>query len=177
MNLLELPWRVGPRAIRCVVETPRGSRSKLKYDPKLGLFTLSRSLNLGLSYPYDWGFIPETAGVDGDPLDVMMLHESATYPGVILTCELIGGLQIRQQDANTEGRNDRYFATPVQSRREAGLDDVQQLPERLRRELAEFFLATTRLEDKRVEVAGWIGPDEALKRIEEGAREFVRRRS
>ncbi len=70
--------------LNMVVETPRGSTVKLKYEPKTKVFTVSRSLVLGLTYPFDWGFIPGTKAEDGDPLDALAVHDSSTYPGVVL---------------------------------------------------------------------------------------------
>jgi inorganic pyrophosphatase len=61
--------------INCVVEAPKGSLVKLQYDITLGAFTVARSLPLGLAYPFDWGFIPSTQAADGDPLDILILHE------------------------------------------------------------------------------------------------------
>ena len=66
-NLAKIPSHDDDGNVHVVIETPRGGRAKLKYDPELKAFTLSKSLMLGLTYPYDWGFIPSTAGDDGDP--------------------------------------------------------------------------------------------------------------
>jgi inorganic pyrophosphatase len=64
-----------------IVETPRGSGVKFKYEPKLKVFAVGKALPLGLTYPFDWGFIPGTKGEDGDPLDALAIHDAASYPG------------------------------------------------------------------------------------------------
>ena len=66
--------------VYAVVETPRGSRVKLEFEPKLGAFTLAKPLFAGLTYPYDWGFIPSTKAEDGDPLDVLIIHMPRPIP-------------------------------------------------------------------------------------------------
>src|SRR6476646_758658 len=58
--------------VRVLVDTPKGSRNKYKYDEKLGLYRLSKVLPLGTAFPYDFGFIPSTQAADGDPLDVLV---------------------------------------------------------------------------------------------------------
>jgi len=68
------------------IETPRGSRAKFANDAKLEAFTLSKSLLVGLTYPHDWGFVPSTKAEDGDPLDIMVVHDAATTPGLVVTC-------------------------------------------------------------------------------------------
>ena len=95
-NLLTLPTWADNQNIYAVVETPRGSRAKLKFDPKLRTFTLSKPLLAGLTYPYDWGFIPSTKAPDGDPLDILVIHDAATYPGLVLSCKPIGILEVEQ---------------------------------------------------------------------------------
>jgi inorganic pyrophosphatase len=79
-NFVKLPTWADKEHVYAVVETPRGSRAKLEFDPKLRVFTLAKPLLVGLTYPYDWGFIPSTKAEDGDPLDVLIIHDAATYP-------------------------------------------------------------------------------------------------
>jgi hypothetical protein len=83
-NLSKLPTWADKDQIYAVVETPRGSKVKLEFDGKLHDFTLAKPLFAGLTYPYDWGFIPSTKAEDGDPLDVLIIHDAATYPGMVL---------------------------------------------------------------------------------------------
>jgi inorganic pyrophosphatase len=77
-NFSKLPTWSDRTHIRAVVETPRGSRSKLKFDQKLKVFTLAKPLLAGLTYPYDWGFIPSTKADDGDAVDVLIIQDAAT---------------------------------------------------------------------------------------------------
>ena len=89
-SLSNLPAYSEDGSVHGVVEAPKGSLVKLKYEIKLGAFTVAHSLPLGLSYPFDWGFVPSTHGPDGDPLDILILHEASTYPGVVLPCRPLG---------------------------------------------------------------------------------------
>src|SRR3982074_1240222 len=101
-NLAKLPTWADKAHIHAVVETPRGSRCKLEFDPKHRAFTLAKPLLAGLTYPYDWGFIPSTKAEDGDPLDVLLIHDAGTYPGLLLPCKPIGVLAILQ---TSKGKN------------------------------------------------------------------------
>lgn len=113
-----------------MVETPRGSRAKLKFEPKLRAFTLSKPLLAGLTYPYDWGFIPSTKAPDGDPFDVLIIHDAATYPGLVLLCKAIGILEVEQTKDGKKERNDRVFAVPDRSTLESDLLDIRHQPRR-----------------------------------------------
>ncbi len=95
-NYFKLPTWADDNRVYAVVETPRGSHAKLEFDPKLGAFTLAKPLLTGLTYPYDWGFIPSTKAEDGDPLDVLIIHDAGTYPGLVLKCRPIGVLEVVQ---------------------------------------------------------------------------------
>src|SRR5258708_39480038 len=93
-NLVKLPTWTDKKLIHAVIETPRGSRCKLEFDTKLHAFTLAKPLLVGLTYPYDWGFVPSTKAEDGDPLDVLVIHDAATYPGLVLCCKPIVVLEV-----------------------------------------------------------------------------------
>ena len=172
-NLFKLPAFNDNGDLHVVIETPRGSHAKLDYDPKLKIFTLSKSLLVGLTYPYDWGFIPATAAEDGDPLDVMVIHEAATFPGLVLSCNIIGVLQVEQRSSGKKPkRNDRLFAVPRGSHAEKDFSNIKQLTGAKREELEKFFIATDELEDKQLDILGWKGPKTALKAIKQASKAF-----
>ena len=168
-NFSKLPTWADKSCVYAVVETPRGSRAKLEYDQKLRAFTLSKPLLVGLTYPYDWGFIPSTKADDGDPADVLIIHDAATYPGLVLRCQPIGVLEIAQIKKGKRERNDRIFVVPQASPFEADLTDIRRLPKRAMEELEHFFLATNELEDKKLEFLGWGGASKAITTIKKYA--------
>ena len=118
--------------------------------------------------------MPSTKAGDGDPLDIMVIHDAATFPGLVLTCRIIGVLQIEQKSKKKKERNDRLFAVPRRSHSERGLRDVRDLTRPIQDELEKFFIATDELEDKELEIIGWKGPKIALKAIRDAAKSFAK---
>jgi inorganic pyrophosphatase len=172
-DLQKLPVRNEDGDIYVVIETPRGSAAKLAFDGKLQAFTLSKALMLGLTYPYDWGFVPSTKGEDGDPIDVLVLHDAATSPGLVLKCKLIGVLEVSQKEkGRPKIRNDRLIAVPRHSHREKSEDDARTLPKQIREEIEKFFVATDELENKELKFLGWKGPKAGEKLIDRAAKHF-----
>jgi inorganic pyrophosphatase len=162
-DLGRLPPLGASGALHVVVESPRGSRVKLKWDPELGAIGLSRPLPVGLVYPFDWGFIPGTRAQDGDPLDALVFWDVSSSPGVVLPCRAIGVVKLEQNRKGNGARvrNDRIIAVPTKHERGAALRSALDLPERLRDELVQFFLASIAMEPKDPKVLGWGGPEEA----------------
>ena len=151
MNFQNIPTWTGD-GFHVVVECPRGSTVKLKYDPELGVVVWGRPLVMGLSYPCDWGFIPGTRGQDGDPLDAMILWEGATFPGVVVPCRALAAVRVEQdsEDHSRRVRNDRIIAVPLNAHRSPAT-----VSQRQRDELGAFFQHVTDFEDKRATVLGW----------------------
>jgi inorganic pyrophosphatase len=129
-----------------VVESPRGSAVKLKYDPKLGAMSVSRPLNLGVTFPFDWGFVPSTKSADGDPIDALVYWDVSSYPGVVIPCRALAVIEVDQRGGEGKGRvrNDRVVAVPFEARREKSLTLADDLPPRVRDELNQFFLRQRR---------------------------------
>jgi inorganic pyrophosphatase len=173
-NFINLPPFTEDGDVHVVVETPRGSRAKFAYDPKLETFALTKSLLTGRTYPHDWGFIPSTKADDGDPLDIMIIHDAATFPGLVVTCRVIGVLQIEQKSKNKFERNDRLFAVPRRSHSEQAIKDVRDISRPVQQELEKFFIATDELEDKKLKILGWKGPKVAVQSIKNGAKTFAK---
>ena len=157
--LADVPTFTGDGGVHVVVETPRGSAAKFRYDEELAVFTLSRPLAAGLVYPYDWGYIPRTRAGDGDPLDAMVLWDCTSYPGIVLDCRPFAVVNVEQtnRQSRKRERNDRVLCVPRAAPVWSGLRGPRDLPDRTRVELAHFFEAAVALEGKQVKVLGWSG--------------------
>ena len=128
-----------------VVEAPRGSANKLKFDPALGVFRLHLMLPLGCVFPFDFGFVPNTLGADGDPLDVLVLMDEPATPGVVVPCRLVGVIEATQRPMNAGGgtrgrRNDRLIAVAQESHRHAGVRSMRDLGAAMLIEIERFFV-------------------------------------
>jgi inorganic pyrophosphatase len=158
--------------VRVVVDTPKGSRNKYKYDEQLGLYRLSKVLPLGLAFPYDFGFIPSTQAEDGDPLDVLLLGEEALFPGCLVTVRLVGVLQAEQTEHGKTFRNDRLMGaieTPVNRPVIQTFEDLRS--ERLE-EIEYFFMAYNHLEGRHFKPLGRHGPAMAEQLLADGIQQF-----
>src|SRR5262249_2243810 len=82
--------------LQVIVETPRNSRNKFKFDEETGLFELGSVLPAGAVFPYDFGFLPGTLAPDGDPLDVLLLMDASAFPGCRVRARLIGVIEAEQ---------------------------------------------------------------------------------
>ena len=129
--------------ITVVIETPRHSIGKYNFNEKEQCYHLKKILPLGMVFPYDFGMIKETRGEDGGPLDAMVITECNTYPGVQMTCRVIGALLAKQTQHGKETiRNDRFFFIPEDSLVYEHIRDIKDFSKKHNRQL-EDFLSTT----------------------------------
>ena len=156
--------------IQVVIETPKGSRNKYAFDSEETVFRLKKVLPAGMTFPYDFGFIPRTLAEDGDPVDVLVLMDEPAFPGCVLKCRLIGIIEGEQGDGKDKERNDRVVAVEKANHSFADIDDVDDLGKEFVHELEEFFVNYHKLSGEEYRVINVKGPKQARKRIEEGRR-------
>ncbi|HLO63579.1 MAG TPA: inorganic diphosphatase [Azonexus sp.] len=166
MSVDQLPPFRDDEAINVVVETPAGSRCKLKYEAEFDTFALGKYLPEGFIFPFDFGFVPGTQADDGDPVDILLVAEAGTATGCVVPARLIGALTAEQ--VNKHGRtvrNDRILAVPLASRQYATLRRLKDIPAALREQIAFFLTSYGVLDGKIVRITGQHGPKTAAKLI------------
>lgn len=151
-----------PEIIYAVVEIPKGSRNKYEYDKDKEAFALDRVLYSPFQYPAEYGIIPQSLWDDGDPMDILVMMDQATFPGCIIESRPIGVM--RMIDAGDS--DDKILAVPVNDPRFKDVKDIKDVPQAYLDEIAHFFTEYKRLERKTTEVLGWENASEALKAIE-----------
>ncbi len=130
----------GALTCRAIVETPKGGRGKMAYDPATGAFELKRMLPDGMSFPLDFGFVPGTRGQDGDPLDILVLNDEPSPVGTLLTARLIGVIKAEQTEDGETARNDRLLAVAAVSHLFAKVASVDDLSEDFMTHLTQFWI-------------------------------------
>jgi inorganic pyrophosphatase len=158
--------------LNVIIETPKGSRNKFKFDEHQRLFLLSSVLPVGASFPFDFGFVPSTLGEDGDPLDVLVLMDEPAFPGCLVPARLIGVIEAEQTDEGETERNDRLIAVADDSHTHRDVRSLGQLSTNLLEEIEHFFASYNRIKGEEFKPIGRHGPDRAEKLIEQGSRRF-----
>jgi inorganic pyrophosphatase len=155
-------------ALNVIVETPKGQRSKFKYDPEHGIFRLQKSLPLGLVFPFDFGFVPSTLGGDGDPLDALILGNEPSMPGILVLCELTAVMEAEQTERGETKRNDRFIVIPLDAKSREPLQPKMELTEDLLNRIKEFFVVYNELQGEKFKSLGVHGPKRACEILQEG---------
>lgn len=138
-----------------IIETPAGSGQKFTYDPLNGRLKLKKVLPAGMTFPFDFGFIPGTKGGDGDPLDVLVVSEFSTFPGCLIECRIVGAFVIHQSKAQKGDkliRNDRFIGIPITSLAYKNVNTLNDLPQEMLAQLENFFINYIEQEGKKITI-------------------------
>jgi len=130
------------KPIDIIVETPKGSHVKYKFDVQRHFFKLHKFLPVGSVFPYCFGFFPDTKAEDGDPLDVLMISDVVCFPGCVVPSRLIGVLEAEQteEDGSTV-RNDRIIAVAAVDTLFKHIQNLSELEKTFLDEITHFFVS------------------------------------
>lgn len=161
-NLFHLhPGKRSPELVISVVEVPADSANKYEYDVEKGIFRLDRVLYSPMHYPGDYGFIPGTYAEDQDPLDILVLMNRPTFPGVVLRARPLGFLEMSDE----KGRDQKILAVPADDPRYDANRHLDSISRHRLREIEHFFRIYKELEGKHTNVGDWYGLDATHKLI------------
>lgn len=162
------PFDAETEDLNVIIDTPKGSRNKYKYDEELKIFKLGGVLAVGHSFPFDFGYIPNTLGGDGDPLDVLVLMDEPAFVGCLIASRLIGVIEARQTEEGKTESNDRLIAVASNSRTHKDIKSINDLNETLVDEIEHFFTSYNEAKGKEFEPLGRFGAMKAKQLVEEG---------
>jgi inorganic pyrophosphatase len=157
-----------PEIVTAVVEIPQGSVNKYEYDKKLEVFRLDRNLFSPVHYPGDYGFVPRTLAEDGDPLDILILGDSPTFPGCVYDARPIGLFEMLDQGV----RDEKILAYATGNPRFSRIHNYTEVQPHVLREVEHFFSIYKDLEGKRTTVLGWKDREAAYEIIKASHQRF-----
>ena len=153
-------------SVDIIIETPKGCRNKYAYDEGSRGFRLKKILPAGTVFPFDFGFIPNTKGEDGDPLDVLVIMDEPAYPGCIVESRIVGALKAKQTERNKKTeRNDRLIAVSVVSNSYSEVRSLEDINKNILDEIEHFFISYNEQAGKKFEPLGWAEAKEAVRLI------------
>jgi inorganic pyrophosphatase len=160
-----------PEIVNALIEIPQGSRTKYEIDKKTGLLKLDRVIHSSFHYPINYGFIPQTLGLDNDPLDILVLCSQSIQPLCLVEATVIGNMQM----IDTGDKDDKIIAVATKDPSVNHITEVDELPRHFILELRNYFEQYKVLENKQVQIDAFQSKEEAYEVINE-AIEYYRQK-
>jgi len=157
--------------LNVMIETSRGRRNKMKYEPKKKCFVLHKVLPAGSTFPYDFGFVPNTEAEDGDPVDVLVLLDESVSQGTLVPTRPIGVIRAEQEERDGRVvRNDRILAVAVGAHDYRDVKTIADVSDHFLKEVEHFFVSYHEAEGSAFRCKGVEGPAAALELIRSAIR-------
>jgi inorganic pyrophosphatase len=137
--------------VETFIEIPRGSNNKYEWDKEKNRLRLDRVLYSAMFYPADYGYVDETLEEDGDPIDVLLLVTNPTVPGCLVDTRIVGVLAM----ADDKGVDNKLLGVAVKDPRFKQVNDLNDVPPHLLKEIEHFFRVYKDLEGKKTDIQGW----------------------
>lgn len=168
MNTLH-PWHgahygdKAPQVVNGLIEIPQGSRNKYEIDKPTGLLKLDRVIYSSFHYPINYGFIPQTLGMDNDPLDILVMCSEPIQPLCLVEAAVIGNMQMIDNGV----ADDKIIAVAAKDPGVNFITSVKELPKHFIEVLRNYFEQYKVLENKKVEIDEFQDKEAAWKVINE----------
>jgi len=165
-------WDPETGYLNVIVDTPKGSAIKFKYEVSNRIYTISHILPPGTVFPFDFGSIPSTLAADGDPLDVIVLVEEGSFAGCLVPVRLVGVLEAEQTQEGKTQRNDRLIGVAVASRLYEKTRTIKDLPVRRLTEIEHYFVSYNKERGRKFRPLGRFGLARARALVRKGERYY-----
>jgi inorganic pyrophosphatase len=152
-----------PAIVNAMIEIPEGSRAKYEIDKQTGLLKLDRVIYSSFHYPMNYGFIPQTLGHDGDPLDILVLCSQSIHPLCLVRATVIGNMQM----IDSGEKDDKIIAVASKDPSVNHIDSIDELPKHFISELKNYFEQYKVLENKQVVIEDFQNKDVAYRIIKD----------
>jgi inorganic pyrophosphatase len=152
-----------PHIVNGLIEIPQGSRSKYEIDKSTGLLKLDRVIYSSFHYPVNYGFIPQTLGEDGDPLDILVICSESIQPLCLVQATVIGNMQM----IDNGEKDDKIIAVATKDPGVNHFTNVNDLPQHFKAVLKNYFENYKVLENKVVEIDEFQSKEAAYKIIDQ----------
>ncbi|HSV12583.1 MAG TPA: inorganic diphosphatase [Hanamia sp.] len=152
-----------PQIVNALIEIPQGSKSKYEIDKKTGLLKLDRIIYSSFHYPVNYGFIPQTLGKDGDPLDILVMCSESIQPLCLVEAFVIGNMQMIDSGLI----DDKIIAVAVRDPGVNYITNLEEVPQHIFKVLKNYFEQYKVLENKKVEINDFQEKEKAFEIINE----------
>jgi inorganic pyrophosphatase len=152
-----------PKIVNALIEIPQGSKSKYEIDKKTGLLKLDRVIYSSFHYPVNYGFIPQTLGKDGDPLDILVMCSEAIQPLCLVEALVIGNMQM----IDTNLIDDKIIAVATKDPGVKYITSLDEVPQHFFSVLKNYFEQYKVLENKEVKINDFQDKERAFEIINE----------
>ena len=169
------PWHEAPSGfnldfeVNALIEISMGMRTKYEVDNETGLLKLDRILFSSVQYPANYGFIPQSLGEDGDPLDVMVICKESIVPLCLVPARIVGVMRMVDQGLV----DDKILAVPIKNASTRNILDVKDVEDDLKQEFKTFFESYTLLENKSVQVPAFLSKEVAKNLVVEALNRYA----
>lgn len=160
-----------PEIVNAYIEIPKDSSIKYELNKESGVIFVDRFLHTAMSYPFNYGFVPDTLAEDGDPLDILVLSDYSIAPGCAITVVPIGFLEMEDE----AGIDTKVVAVPTEKVDPlyGTYTDITEVPDAIKNKIKHFFESYKTIEPgKWVKIKDWKGKQEAIEEVKKGIANF-----